>query len=211
MNEITKIDKENGILSKGVIYYSAGFGSEKMCAFSKEIFNEPPFSWGGAILRNQTWNGNDITKEYYLTTENAEKWNAHIEDQELLEKPDPLMERAKELAVDGIEILGYGRPEGYEWEEGYEHDHIFTINQKLDAWRSSILHGNDSRCIVFRRKIKEESAPDLSTLTGKQLKAYYRDKWIELLTGEKPKDPIGKKNGTLSSVAKALYGKGGDQ
>ena len=124
------------------------------------------------------------------------------------EETDPLMERAIELAVNGIEILGYGPPELDQIEDGYEYDFISDPTDDLDSFTtastitSSVFH--DDTDIYFKRKIK--SSPDLSALTPHQLKNYHRDKWLELINGEKPKDPNGHKNGTLYSVAKALYG-----
>ena len=211
MNEITKIDTKNGILSEGEMYHSAGFGSEEKSNTAKEALGLKAFcKLNSGVKFNIGMHGACDDIVYYLTTEQAEKWNAHIEEQELLEKPDPLMERAIELAVDGIEILGYGRPEGYEVKEGYEFCLISLNQTELGnyLWCRKLDFTAETQ-IFFQRKIKEEREPELRTHTPNQLKNYHRDKWLELLTGYKPKAPNGNKNGTLSTVAKALYGKGG--
>ncbi len=278
MNETTKIDTKNGILSEGGIYHSAGFGSEEKSNTAKEALGLKAFcKLNSGAKFNIGMHGACDDIIYYLTTEQAEKWNAHIEEQELLEKAkaltpdgatflgelgtieglsdgielgglseyeinnasenfewsdigewryaqldklyfytrpvketDPLIERAKELAVDGIEILGFGRPEGYEIKEGYELSFIQHESDSLSEWRV-YYSGKNKSFIYFQRKIKEESEPEQDSIAGKGVIAYHRDKWLEALTGEKPKDPFGSKNGTLSSVAKALYGKGGNQ
>ncbi len=211
MNEITKIDTKNGVLEKGILYHSAGLGGDGMKERGIKALGGKSFFRYFVGHMNKGWWGNSQNTKYYLTTKQAEKWNAYIEEQDQLNKTDPLMERAIELAVDGIEILGYGRPEGYEIKEGYEYDYIDECWPELNVWQPRACGITNSRRILFQRKIKEESEPDLSHLNKGQLTKLEHDSWVEQLTGNKPVDPHGSNYGIMCQMARALYGKGGDQ
>ena len=82
---------------------------------------------------------------------------------------DALMERAIELAVGGVELLGYGRPEGYEVKEGYEYDFIESLKGELWLCLPCEVTLNDSSCIFFQRKIKEETPEETCARVSKDI------------------------------------------
>ena len=209
MNAIKKINTSNGILEDGIMKHSVGFGSLEISNLGIELFGATPFyaPFPLSIFSKNT-RGDNVNTEYYLTTRYAKKWNAHIEELDQLNKTDPLMDRAIELAVDGIEILGYGPPELDQIEDGYEYDYISDPTDDLDSFTtastitSSVFH--DDTDIYFKRKIK--SSPDLIHLNKGQKTRLEHDSWVEQLTGNKPIDPKGANYGVMCQMAKALYG-----
>ncbi len=149
---------------------------------------------------------------------------------------DALMERAIELAVGGVELLGYGRPEGYEVKEGYQITFISGIYESLFRWER-FYSGTEIGSIYFQRKIKDETPEetcarvskdildDNDVLIGEELIKHlkgdiakpdkpkareYFNLWVEALTGkEVNSDLFNDFYSTLCQFVHLLIKKGG--